>query len=148
MNNVTNLVDVKKRKSIYEANFDRLEKLGILNCLEKNNSAKSESSGFMDLCLERIGDNDNAPNEENSYTISLAHYYKANGDLCADPDMEILIIPSKRSAHALAFQMPNYYQVVYPRKGYVNRSQLKEQNSFLRQWLINLKNQGHNLNSN
>jgi uncharacterized protein YqiB (DUF1249 family) len=78
--------------------------------------------------------------------IALSHYYRhQSGDMIPDPDMEIAIYPEIEMAEALTYQDTFGFQAVYPSPGKVSRYFLKSHNSFLRQWLINIKAQKHAL---
>ena len=99
---------------IYERIYQKLDQLGITGLIESGTeAAKSTASGYMDLSFDRLYD------EEGAVVIALAHYYKQNGDLCADPDMEIRVYPQRRMAEALTFQqaIPPIYQHGLSRAG-------------------------------
>lgn len=123
-------------KSVYETVFDRLDRLtgGIIEFIRTEQSRKMHSSGFMDLTIESFGNS----------RISLTHYYKQNGDLVPDPDMEILIHSDIRMAEALSYQDSFGYQTVYldstRQQFYPKRK--NELNRFLNTWLITLKKNG------
>jgi len=91
-----------------------------------------KSEGFMDLHVERLAEN----------KISLTHYFKQNGDLVPDPDMEIKINDKFGTAEALTFQDQFSYMEVYPDKVHINMRAKKELNTFLLMWLDNIKKQG------
>jgi len=125
---------------IYNRNFDKLEKLGIIDLINtRKEAAKSKCDGFMDLHFDRLYE------EDGTVIIALAHYFKQNGDLCSDPDMQIRVHPEQRTAEALTFQqaLPPVYQEVYPAPGKVIPRLKKELNSFLSTWLHNCIQQGH-----
>lgn len=126
---------------IYETIYSHLKKIiPDLDTLESGEARKSKVSGFMDLNLDVIDRN------RDTITIALSHYYRhESGDMVADPDMEIRIIPVMQMAVALTFQDFFGYRVVYPEPGKVCPGVKKDLNSFLLQWLKNLKAQGHNL---
>lgn len=127
-------------KNVYTHNFNKLEKLGIIDLINSGKSAgKSEVSGFMDLHFDRLYE------EDGSVIIALAHYFKQNGDMCSDPDMQLRVYPEHRMAEALTFQqaIPSMYQEVYPASGKVNPRLKKELNGFLSTWLRNCITQGH-----
>jgi len=111
--------------------------------LRLSTAAKSESSGFMDLHFDRLYE------EDGSVIIALAHYFKQNGDMCSDPDMQLRVYPEHRMAEALTFQQANppVYQEVYPAPGKVNPRLKKKLNSFLSTWLRNCVSQGHRFTS-
>jgi len=83
--------------------------------------------------------------------ISLAHRFEQNGDLCADPDMEIRIYPDRGMCEALSFSQDlsivgPIYQRVYSDdgRGY-SKKLMKDLNSFLLSWLRNTILQNHKL---
>ena len=88
----------------------------------------------MDLCLDYLG------TDEQGYIIAMAHNYIQNGDVMADPDMKIRIIPEMRSIEALTFQQDNIgaYRKVYPEPDKVDIKAKQELNAFLQTWLSNL----------
>ncbi len=125
--------------SIYETIYTKLEQLGIHSYILSTSSGKSTVSGFMDLSLDVLS------KHPDSITIALAHNTLVNGDVCPDPDMEIEICPSTKRAEALSFQQsfPPLYTRIYSAGEKVNRSQQRELNTFLSQWLTNALDQGH-----
>ena len=137
---------VGTRKDIYQTNFDRLVKLGI--CDEAGvirPDGKSESKPYMDLVLEAVPHYSFRHSSSEAIYISLAHYFKQNGDLCSDPEMVLIIHPSLKSVEAFSYQLaiPAVYQEVYPNADQVHLKFKKQQNSFLRTWLTNLIEQDH-----
>lgn len=132
------------KKIIYETHYDRLVKLGIVTDGQPRGYSTSKARGYMDLVVERVEMLDNF-NGQNCKAISLAHYFKQNGDMCQDPEMVVLVYPELKMAEAYSFQqaIPPIYQEVYPEPGKYRPNLKKNLNSFLRQWLINLINQGH-----
>ena len=122
---------------IYEDIYRKIDKLtgGIEKFLESEEGyMKLKSGGFMDLSIDVL----------NGRGIAMAHNFVQNGDLMADPDMEIRIDVENKVAEALTFQQDSLaiYQEVYPEPGMVNVRLKRELNSFLNQWLNNLKMQG------
>jgi hypothetical protein len=92
----------------------------------------------MDLSIELLEKN------PESISISLTHYGEQNGDLMADPDMEIRIYSEYKTIEALSFQNDyiGIYQRVYREPNRVNIRLKEELNQFLNTWLKNLNNQG------
>lgn len=134
------------RKTIYETNYDRLIKLGIIakdGAMLKPYS-KSHTNGFMDLVLERVEHMDGASGNS-GVAFSLAQYFRQNGDLCKDPEMVVIVYPTLKMVEALTFEqsLPPIYQVVFPELGKFYPQLRKELNGFLRLWLNNLIDQGH-----
>jgi len=136
------------RKTIFETNFDRIVKLGIVTeGVTHPAYRKSTSGGYMDLIVERVPDLDER-NAQKGIAISLAHYFTQNGDLCSDPEMVILVHPSLKMVEVLTFQqaIPALYQEVYPEPGFVHPKLKVSLNRFLRTWLSNLIDQDHGKN--
>jgi len=118
-------------KQIYERIFEKLKQLGILDVKQHG---KRIVEGYMPLSVDQLGTNHYA----------IAHNYIQNGDVMADPDMEIRVFPEQNMAEALSFQQDNLgiYRTVYPNPKMVNPMAKKDLNAFLDQWLTNLINQG------
>lgn len=137
------------RKTIYETNYGRLIKLGVISkdgAMPKPYS-KSLAAGFMDLVLERVEPMDDVLGNS-GITFSLAHYFPQNGDFCKDPEMVVIVYPTLKMAEALTFEqsLPPIYQIVFPEPGKFHPQAKKELNEFLRLWLNNLIDQGHGNN--
>ena len=132
------------RKNVHQTIFDRLVKLGVVVDGQLRANGRSQSSGFMDLVVEKLPYLDGASGQA-SMAFSMAHYFKQNGDLCQDPEMVVLVYPDLAMAEAHSFQqaIPPIYQEVYPEPGKYRPALKKELNSFLRQWLQNLIDQDH-----
>lgn len=132
------------RKTVYQTNFERLITLGIVKEGHLRANGRSRSGGFMDLVFEKLPYLDGF-NGQTCRAFSIAHYFKQNGDLCQDPEMVILVYPDLSMAEAYSFQqaIPPIYQEVYPAPGKVRPKLKQDLNSFLRQWLQNLIDQGH-----
>jgi len=135
---------------IYERIYKALDELlpgGIEGfCSNPEGYAKLTSDPYMDLNIDVITWKEDG--KKGTYRISMAHNFVQNGDLMADPDMEIRIIPELRMAEAVTYQLDSLgiYQEVYPivdGKQMINPKLKKQLNSFLEQWLRNIKSQGH-----
>ena len=121
--------------TIYERIFEKLERImGDLSRIPAY--MKFEAHGFMNLSMDKLYA------DEESVTIALSHYFKQNGDLVPDPDMEVRIYPAMKMAEALTYQDCFGYRVVYPAPDQVNLKARKDLNVFLNQWLSNILNQG------
>ena len=110
------------RKNIHELIFAKLEKLGITSI--EGDAAKSvidPDGGMMDLNYDHLGCRKLDLGDYVSYDIALAHNYIQNGDVMADPDMEIRIYPEIKYAEALTYQLDGLgiFQRVYPEPGKV-----------------------------
>ena len=125
-----------KKKAIFKGILKIVPDLHNYNMGE---AGKAKVEGLMDLNLDVL------LKGKNCMVIALSHYYKLNGDLVPDPDMEIRINFEKQEAEAVS------YQDIY---GYSNVSEcsaeksvkLKESlNMFLYFWLLNLSQQGYKI---
>jgi len=122
-----------------------LQRLGIVGPEgDLRENGRSQSPGFMDLVYERLEGTDGYLGCGGA-VISLAHYFKQNGDLCQDPEMVILVHPSFHTAEAFSYQqaIPPVYQEVYSGSGRLNTQAKIDLDSFLVTWLKNLVDQGH-----
>ncbi len=127
-----------RRRSVYEMIFERLLKLGIIDAEGKilYSYMKFEASGFMPLHVDWI----------DADKISIAHNGIQNGDVIADPDMIVHIVPEMKMAEALTFQNDylGIFQEVYPEPGKFYPKLKTELNSFLNSWLKRvIEDQGH-----
>jgi uncharacterized protein YqiB (DUF1249 family) len=124
-------------KNIYELIYEKLQKIGILdeNGIMQASYMKFESPGLMDLSVDRLTNN----------TLSLAHNGVQNGDLMADPDVEVRINQEGRMAEGLTFQNDylGIYHVVYPEPGKYRPKLKKDLNEFLNDWLTNMIEAGY-----
>ena len=135
------------KKRIYETMYNKLVKLGIINqdgSLKFNEYIKLKSGIFMDLNIDHLSHKD----DDRSIVISLAHNYVQDGDVMADPDMEVRIIPSMKMVEALTFKQDSTgtYQQVYLEDGRFYPTLKKDLNDFLNYWLKNLIEQGFSNN--
>lgn len=101
-----------------------------------------KSEGYMDLSIDRLGRHDNVIH------LALAHNGKQNGDLMADPDMEVAFIGTvKPRLRALHYQ--NDYIGVFSHTADLSHEScfgVEKQvylDVFLAKWLKNLLEQGH-----
>ena len=135
------------RRNVYQTNYERMVNLGLISkCGKAEEALTLTSSGYMDLVCEIIPDDMNVPESimSDSYTIGLAHYYNSNGDRIADPEVQIVVNPTAKTAIAICFEMPacGIYRPAFVGNGKYNQVLFNDHNSFLRTWLNNLKDQG------
>ena len=102
-----------------------------------------KSSGYMDLVIENLYCTDYAGRA----VYSISHYGEQNGDLMADPDMEIAVDFSAGTITPRTFRndyMGLYQNVFKTINGKLMYSQrlLTDLDAFLWQWLQNIINQG------
>jgi uncharacterized protein YqiB (DUF1249 family) len=94
---------------------------------------KLTADGYMDLHLDILSRaNDTA-------RIAIAHNYTQNGDVIADPDMEIFVDFKRQTAEAKTYQNLHIYSEVQDDDDDLQT----ELNQFLDMWLDNLIEQGH-----
>lgn len=131
---------------VYQNIYSRLKLLGVIDLIQRGVQArKLKNEPCMPLSYDLLN------KYENEARISLAHNFVQNGDLMADPDMEISVNLKHGIAEALTFQQDSLgvYRVVYPDwpdKNWFYLRERKGQNEFLAQWLTNLINQGFKFN--
>lgn len=105
---------------IYETIYRKLDKLGAIAALDAGQDYAKSHIGepFMDLNMDVLD------RRADHIVIALSHYFEQNGDLCADPDMEIRIYPGRCMAEALTFQqaIPPIYRKSIPRPARSRRS--------------------------
>ncbi|MFN4254407.1 MAG: DUF1249 domain-containing protein [Saprospiraceae bacterium] len=127
-------------KHVFEKIYEKINRLvPNLDKIEPGEAVKLKADGFMDLHVDVLW------RDADKTTIAMAHYFKQNGDMVPDPDMEIAIYPKLKMAEALSYQDTFGYRQVYPEPGMVAPKAKQELNSFLNTWLNNLKVQGHQL---
>jgi uncharacterized protein YqiB (DUF1249 family) len=116
------------KRTVYEMIYARLQQLKILdeNGKMQVDYMKFKSEGLMDLNV------DNLLND----MIAIAHNGIQNGDVMADPDVQVHIYPETKSAEALTFQNDylGIYQQVYEDGKYSPKLK-KDLNEFLNDWL-------------
>jgi len=131
---------------IYEQIYKKLDNLlpsGIEKfCANPNKHIKLKAEGVMDLNIDVITWKED--DQKKTFRIAMAHNFIQNGDVMADPDMEIRIHREQKTAEVLTYQMDSLgiYQEVYPGAGTINIALKKNLNSFLLTWLRNIKKQG------
>ena len=105
---------------------------------EEAGKSKLSSDALMDLNLDILS------TQGNIIRIALSHYYKQNGDMIADPDMEIIINTELMTANAMTYQDSMIFQSA-ERDGAINQKLVNSLNEFLDQWLQNGIDQGHKI---
>lgn len=129
--------------TIYENNFESITKIIDLAELKEKGHLKYVSSGLMPLFVDYLENY-----EGNIIRIAIAHNYIQNGDVMADPDMELRINFKNKTCEALSFHQDNIniYHRVYSDDGLSFSKSLKYQlNSFLSDWLTNLSEQNYTM---
>ena len=100
------------------------------------------SAGYMDLVIENLYFND----FEGNPVYSISHYGTQNGDLMADPDMEIAVTKDGRIIpRTFKNDYMGLYQEVFKAvdgKTFYSSQLLIDLDTFLWQWLKNIEDQG------
>lgn len=102
-----------------------------------------KSGGYMDLVIENL----QCADDNGNPIYSIAHYGEQNGDLMADPDMEIAVNDKDGRIIPRTFQndyMGLFQQVFREQDGRAvySPSLLRDLDTFLWQWLQNIEQQG------
>lgn len=120
------------QRKIFKDIYKQLQTLGIIDeeGAMKASYMRFTSEGFMALHVDNLLNN----------TISVAHNGLQNGDVMADPDMEIWLHPDHKEAEAMTYQNSyvGVYQEVYPEPGKFKPGLKKDLNIFLHDWLTNI----------
>lgn len=137
-NNKINISDEESStggSNLMHENYLKLKSIAEGMLTNRYSYMKLRAPGFMDLVVERIWSN----------RISLSHYYEQNGDLMADPDMELIVDHKNEILRAATFQQDNLgiYQIAINGACIIDGCLADELNCFLNQWLSNIALQGH-----
>ncbi|WP_333664717.1 DUF6908 domain-containing protein [Desulfobacter postgatei] len=96
------------------------------------------SKAFMPVHIEKLASYDIGT------CIAVSHYYKQNGDMMRDPDMEFIVTQSGQVFPAM-FRMDNppvYEESIFFDNGWKVRPALQKQHAaFANQWMQNIKDQ-------
>ncbi len=112
---------------------------------EIGDHAKIDTSSFMAVCVDVIG----RPVGQ-SRIIAVSHYFKQNGDMCADPDMTFLVEQPTEEApiavYPLTFEqaLPPVYQVAARFEGgtLIHKAALQADiTRFANSWMLNIAQQ-------
>jgi hypothetical protein len=115
-----------------------------------------KAPGFQDLHVERLNKSMSFLGRL-GFTISLAHYGESNGDLMADPDMELWVchagdggppvvmpLTFKQDYRGHFREFATYSPACNTITG-ISVNQVRSATEFLHLWLINIRDQGHKL---
>jgi len=120
-------------KNVYNSIFQKMKQIGIIdaNGVMQHSYFKFTCEGLMDLNVDNLLQN----------RIALAHNGIQNGDVMADPDVEVQVYPEKQEAEPLSFQNDylGIYQQVYD-DGKCNVRLKKDIAIFVDDWLSNIIN--------
>ncbi len=115
---------------IYHSIYRNLEIVGILS-VTRYDIIKNDP--LLPLYIDRLGPDHYA----------IAHNHEVDDVLVPDPDMEIKVDHSQKTAEPLTFQDERGRKVVYPEPGKVNLAVKNELVVYLDQWLKSLVNDGY-----
>jgi len=130
----------KRKPPLKQENYEKLSELFPLIANGEYNYLRLESTGYMPLSVEMIGDNQ----------ISIMHSFSQNGDLMYDPMMVFEVDHKVKTATAVEFQQSNppLYQRIdedgiwHSIDGNGNERTIKnletQLNSFASQWFDNI----------
>ena len=128
--------DKKKGRTLPELNYRAFLRL-FPDFTKENYTAMQFKAGesMMPLHIEAIGNGE----------ISIAHYYRQNGDTMADPEMTFRIDHEKGTLEPLTYQQDSLglYQQVYPEPGRWIPKLRKDLNRFANQWFHNIEIQNY-----
>lgn len=112
--------------SIERANYLNLESIAkpILN--DNAYYMKLSSPHCMDFNIERISEN----------RIAISHYYEQNGDMMADPDVELIVDNDNKILIPMTYQQDNL-QIFYDINEHPDMS--LSLNEFVKEWLSNIQ---------
>ena len=113
--------------SVERKNYVLLEKFALPILAGDAYYMKLSCPGMMDLHVEKIEDD----------RIALSHYYKQNGDMMADPDMEFTFDTANRLLIAETYQQDNLSYFVTAEDSMETAQDL---NYFASDWLQNIQN--------
>ena len=108
-----------------------------INQLSVGTARKSTVAGYMDLNLDCLS------YENGEIEIALSHYYEQNGDLIADPDMQITLYIDAQQAVVNSYQDTYSYTRIEEHPSDQEIRKRHQLTQFLVQWLTNCIDQGH-----
>jgi hypothetical protein len=118
---------------MYETLYHKLDMIGILS-VSHYDIIKNEP--LEPLYIDRL-----APDR-----YAIAHNRTVDGMMVPDPDMEIRVDHSRKTAEPLIFQDAAGKKVVYPEPGKVNLSVKNELLTYLDHWLSQMISDGYRRN--
>jgi hypothetical protein len=121
--------------NVNHQNYESLKMLSILSNLKSHAYLRMQSAaGLMDLSIDLLD------GKGTDYTFSMAHNAIQNGDIMADPDMEIRVNEEMEEAYALTFQ--NDYMGIFTRCEDDN-DLARDLDRFLYEWLNQIKSSNY-----
>lgn len=110
----------------------------------EDKAIKLDAGGFMPLNVEILYKTN--INGETGTILAFSHYFKQNGDMVPDPDMEIMYIPSKNVVLPMSYQdQMSYTNAVFfdtdNQKWKAYPGKVNDLVYFFGTWLINIAEQ-------
>lgn len=109
---------------------------------------KLQAPGYMDLNCDFLREVDYFGKK--AFLIAMAHNSIQNGDVMADPDMELMVFSDEKRVIPVSFT--NHYADVFHRSivfedgmYQVDHARVEELSDFLLLWVGNIKDQGHKI---
>ncbi|KUG15481.1 hypothetical protein ASZ90_014837 [hydrocarbon metagenome] len=114
---------------IYQRLYQKMERMGVFSVRQYE---ILEKPPYVPLCIDYLGDN----------IYALSQNPVIDDQLVADPDMEIRVDHTRRTAEPLSLQDPSGRRVVYPAPDRVDLVAKNDLARFLNSWLDGLLAQG------
>lgn len=109
-----------------------------ISWLREITAAKLRSAGYIDLGIDVLWV------KEDKIRLALSHYVKhESGDMMADPDMEFELVGSELRACTYQNDFLNFFDSVENQEGAHRLEKQRQMDGFATQWLSNLIDQGH-----
>jgi hypothetical protein len=115
---------------IYSSIYHKLEIIGILSVTQYD---VIKNDPLEPLYIDRLGPD----------RYAIAHNRVVDGIMVPDPDMEIKVDHTGKSAEPLTFQDAGGRKVVYPEPGKVNLAVKNELVAYLDRWLTRMVKDGY-----
>lgn len=116
-------------EDIYHAVYEKMDRMGIFSVRQY---AVIEKPPYTTLCIDRLEDT----------VYALSQNPVIDGNVVADPDIEIRVFHEKRIAEPLSLQDRSGRRVVYPRPGKVDLKTKNDLAQRLDGWLSELISEG------
>jgi len=116
----------------------------LTDCLNNpGDSKKIDTSSYMAVHVECIGNAPEAGPFKGSPLFSVAHYFMQNGDMCCDPDM-VFVRVNSGAYFPVSFQQaipPVFQEAIDLRDGRYFPGRVRDLCSFSTTWMRNIKDQ-------
>jgi uncharacterized protein YqiB (DUF1249 family) len=116
-------------EDIYHAIYEKLDRMGVFAVRQY---AVIERPPYTALCIDRLEDS----------VFALSQNPVIDGDVVADPDIEVRVFHEKRIAEPLCLQDRSGRRLVYPGPGKVDLKAKNDLAQRLDRWLADLISEG------